>query len=93
MDHCIQGFLSSACTPVGDTAALKGLKQLIPSLLGTKASPEDLAARLQSQWGVNVSMQLLHTSIWKGTSHGIGHQLGPVALGLVRRVVFCFLRC
>jgi alcohol dehydrogenase class IV len=81
IDHCVEGFLSKNPTKESDAAALEGLSFLVNGLLRTKGNPEDLDARLQCQLGSNLSMTLLYLKVWKGASHGIGHQLGPQGVG------------
>lgn len=81
IDHCVEGFLSIASTPAGDHAAKSGLVQLVKGLLKTKNDPNDVEARLSCMLGSNLSMELLAMSIFKGASHGIGHQLGAMGVG------------
>jgi alcohol dehydrogenase class IV len=48
-------------------------------LLGVKADPLDLDARLECQLGAWMSMIGSQTGVPKGASHGIGHVLGGTA--------------
>jgi maleylacetate reductase len=48
-------------------------------LLGVKADPLDLEARLDCQLGAWMSMVGSQTGVPKGASHGIGHVLGGTA--------------
>ncbi|KUJ13464.1 Dehydroquinate synthase-like protein [Mollisia scopiformis] len=81
IDHCVEGYLSTNAKPSSSTALLEALSLLVKGLLETKKNPEDLEARLNCQLGSNLSMTALYEGVWKGASHGIGHQLGPQGVG------------
>lgn len=82
IDHCVEGLLSTNARAEADEASLEGLKLLINGLICTKMDLSDPpSARLQSQLGANLSLTSLYLSVWKGASHGIGHQLGPFGVG------------
>jgi alcohol dehydrogenase class IV len=81
IDHCVEGYLSTNAKPASSAAAFEGLSLLSNGLLETKKDPNDLEARLKCQLGSNLSMTGLYENVWKGASHGIGHQLGPQGVG------------
>lgn len=81
IDHCVEGYLSTNAKPASSAAAIEGLSLLVNGLLATRKDSGDLEARLKCQLGSNLSMTGLYESVWKGASHGIGHQLGPQGVG------------
>lgn len=81
IDHCVETICSLQSTTEGDSAASRGLENLIPGLLGSKANRDDTKARAQCQLGVVQAMQAVSTGTPLGASHAIGHQLGPLGVG------------
>ncbi|KXT00230.1 hypothetical protein AC579_8539 [Pseudocercospora musae] len=82
IDHCIEGLCSLQSTPESDTAALSGLRLLVPGLRRCKAQKSDLQARHDCQIGVIEAMNVIFQfGTPMGASHGIGHQLGPLGVG------------
>ena len=78
VDHAVESICSSTAHPFTDATCLHGLRLLARSLRATKANPDDLDQRLQSQVGA----WLVSSGIARGqhgASHGIGHSLGAVA--------------
>lgn len=67
--------------PDADEDAERGLRLLLPGLLGARAKPSSVESRLQSQLGVIESMIAVKKGVPMGASHGIGHQLGPYGVG------------
>jgi alcohol dehydrogenase class IV len=89
VDHCIEGLCSTyfktgaeqnAKQDVEDSL-VAGLKLLLPNLLITKNTPEDLLARQNCMLGVVEAMKGIKAGVAMGASHGIGHQLGPLGVG------------
>ena len=78
VDHAVETLCSKAPQPFTDATAIHALGMLSRSLRATKADPQDLDARLESQMGVWLASAGLGRVPW-GASHGIGHQLGAVA--------------
>jgi alcohol dehydrogenase class IV len=81
VDHCVETLCSLHSHREGDEAAEKGLKQLVPGLLASKESKQDLEARHKCQLGVIDAMAAVKSGVDLGASHGIGHQLGPLGVG------------
>lgn len=65
----------------GNRQAREGLKKLIPGLLRCKHDATDLDARHLCQLGVVEAMAAVSSGVALGTSHAIGHQLGPLGVG------------
>jgi alcohol dehydrogenase class IV len=78
VDHCVEGICSGEGNPYGDAQALHGLSLLARGLLGVKADPGDLTARLDCQIGSWLSMAPLASGVPMGASHGIGYVLGTM---------------
>jgi len=81
VDHCIEAICSIKGSPEGDQLGESGLGKLLPGLLKTKASPEQVEPRLQCQLGAVDAISTVLLGIPLGASHGIGHQLGPLGVG------------
>lgn len=78
IDHAVETICSSEPEPLADAGAIHALRLFAGSLLETKANPDDLKARLDSQTAVWLACTGLNRTPY-GASHGIGHQLGAVA--------------
>jgi maleylacetate reductase len=76
VDHCVEGLCSREAHPYADAQALKGLSMLAHGLPRVKASPYDIAARMDCQIGTWLSMGPLSAGVPMGASHGIGYVLG-----------------
>ncbi|KAI8999708.1 iron-containing alcohol dehydrogenase [Hyaloraphidium curvatum] len=76
VDHCVEGYCSSAPSPYADGQALHALKLLSSGLLKVTQNPQDLDARLQCLIGCWLSMTGVATGVPMGCSHGIGYVLG-----------------
>jgi len=76
VDHAVEDICSPQCQPISEGASYHALKLLGRGLLGVKADPLDLEARLDCQLGAWMSMVGSQTGVPKGASHGIGHVLG-----------------
>src|SRR5205807_7350861 len=79
VDHAVEDICSPQCQPISEGASYHALKLLGRGLLGVKADPLDLEARLDCQLGAWMSMVGSQTGVAKGASHGIGHVLGGTA--------------
>ena len=79
VDHAVEDICSPECQPISEGASCHALKLLGRGLLGVKADPLDLEARLECQLGAWMSMVGSQTGVSKGASHGIGHVLGGTA--------------
>ena len=79
VDHAVEDICSPLCQPISEGASFHALRLLGRGLLGAKADPLDLDARLESQLGAWLSMIGSQTGVPKGASHGIGHVLGGTA--------------
>ena len=79
IDHAVEDICSPQCQPISEGASCHALKLLGRGLLGVKADPLDLEARLDCQLGAWMSMVGSQTGVPKGASHGIGHVLGGTA--------------
>jgi len=79
VDHAVEDICSPECQPISEGASYHALKLLGRGLLGVKAEPLDLEARLDCQLGAWMSMVGSQTGVPKGASHGIGHVLGGTA--------------
>lgn len=72
IDHCVETICSLQADENSEQDARKGLALLVPNLLKTKADPEDLEARHETQMGVIHAMSACSRGVPLGASHGIG---------------------
>jgi maleylacetate reductase len=76
LDHAVE----TVCAPKADARsyleALPAIRLLAGALPRTKRDPNDMAARLDAQLAVWLSMEHNRFGIPMGASHGIGHVLG-----------------
>jgi len=79
VDHAVEDICSDFCQPISEGASFHALRLLGHGLLGVKADPLDMDARLETQLGAWLSMVGSQTGVPKGASHGIGHVLGGTA--------------
>ena len=79
VDHAVESLCSVGAQPLCDGQALHALRLLSRGLRGSKADPNDLAARLDCQLGAWMSMSGAASGVPMGASHGIGHVLGGTA--------------
>jgi alcohol dehydrogenase class IV len=75
VDHAVETLLAPASHPLPDTLALDALRRLKESLLATRADPENLVARTQSQLGAWFSFALPGQAA-AGLSHTLGKRIG-----------------
>ncbi|OAL32864.1 hypothetical protein AYO20_07655 [Fonsecaea nubica] len=80
IDHCAEllGSLNPAIEKETDEAAEKGLVLLVRGLLKLRREPQDLEARLETQFGSVLAMDGLCRGVHLGASHAIGHELGTM---------------
>jgi maleylacetate reductase len=78
VDHCVEGICSNEAHPFADAQALRGLALLASGLPKVRATPADLQARLDCQFGSWLSMGPLASGVPMGASHGIGYVLGAM---------------
>jgi len=76
LDHAVE----TVCAPKADVRsymeAIPAIRLLASALPRTKADPADLAARMDAQLAVWLSMEHNRFGVSMGASHGIGHVLG-----------------
>ncbi|MFV0298995.1 MAG: iron-containing alcohol dehydrogenase [Hyphomicrobiaceae bacterium] len=76
VDHAVESFCNLKANPATEAASLQGLRLLYRALPAIKARPDDLAARLDAQFGMWQSIQPSVAGVGSGASHGIGYALG-----------------
>jgi maleylacetate reductase len=76
VDHAVESYCSPLANPATEPASLQGLRLLAQALPRIKTQPEDLAARLQAQFGMWQSIMPSAAGVPTGASHGIGYVLG-----------------
>src|SRR5205823_13617866 len=89
VDHAVETLLAPGSHPFPDTLALDALVRLRSSLLATRAEPDDLAARTQSQLGAWFSFTLPGPAA-AGLSHTLGKRIGS-RHGIPHGVTSCVL--
>lgn len=76
LDHAVE----TVCSPLADkrsyVEAVEAIRLLANALPATFANPDDLAARMDAQLAVWLSMEHNRFHVPMGASHGIGHVLG-----------------
>jgi maleylacetate reductase len=75
VDHAVETVVASENHPLSDVLALEALSRLQRSLLVTRAEPNDLAARTDSQLGAWFSFTLPGPAA-SGLSHTLGKRIG-----------------
>jgi alcohol dehydrogenase len=75
VDHAVETVLAPDAHPFSDTLALDALRRLQASLLATRADPNDVAARTESQLGAWFSFTLPGPAA-AGLSHTLGKRIG-----------------
>lgn len=76
VDHAVESYCNLAANPATEAQSLQGLRLLHSALPKVKAAPDDLAARLEAQFGMWQSIIGSSSGIGTGASHGIGYALG-----------------
>src|SRR5207253_6496160 len=89
VDHAVETLLAPGSHPFPDTLALDALVRLRSSLVATRAEPDDLAARTQSQLGAWFSFTLPGPAA-AGLSHTLAKRIGS-RHGIPHGVTSCVL--
>ena len=76
VDHAVEGLCSTSANPISDATFVRALELLGSGLRRVKQMPDDMAARLDCQMGVWLSMAGRQGGAQMGASHAIGHVLG-----------------
>lgn len=76
VDHAVESYCNPKANAASEVHSLQGLKLLARSLPKIKASPGDLGARLEAQFGAWQSITPSVSGVGTGASHGIGYALG-----------------
>ena len=90
VDHAVETLCSVRTQPLFDAAAGRALTLLAQGLPRTKRNPFDLEPRVESQFGVWLSLVGPQAGAPMGASHGIGHALGGTA-GVPHGVTSCIM--
>ena len=75
-DHATESLCSLGSNPVTDASAQQAIRLLAGALPRVKDDPADLAARLECQLAVWLSLAGRQANVEMGASHAIGHILG-----------------
>ncbi len=76
VDHAVERLCSQQANPFAIGTSSEALKLLARALPAHKAKPDDLATRLDLQFGMWLSIGAGTSGVGVGASHGIGHVLG-----------------
>ncbi|MFZ5779449.1 MAG: iron-containing alcohol dehydrogenase [Pseudomonadota bacterium] len=76
VDHAVERLCSQQAHPFVLGTATEALKLLSHALPAHKARPDDMATRLDLQFGMWLSIGAGTSGVGVGASHGIGHVLG-----------------
>ncbi|MFO1159684.1 MAG: iron-containing alcohol dehydrogenase [Reyranellaceae bacterium] len=76
VDHAVERLCSHQAHPFVLGTASEALKLLTHALPAHKEKPEDMATRLDLQFGMWLSIGAGTSGVGTGASHGIGHVLG-----------------
>ena len=76
VDHAVERLCSQQAHPFVLGTATEALKLLARALPAHKANPDDMATRLNLQFGMWLSIGAGTSGVGVGASHGIGHVLG-----------------
>jgi maleylacetate reductase len=76
VDHAVESYCNPKANAASEVHSLQGLKLLARALPRIKASPGDLGARLEAQFGAWQSITPSVSGVGTGASHGIGYALG-----------------
>jgi maleylacetate reductase len=90
VDHAVEQLCHPVRAPYADALAVEGLKRLAAGLVATQADPEDLAARLECQFGMWLAISGVGSGRGMGPSHAIGHTLGG-SYGVPHGVTSCVI--
>lgn len=76
VDHAVESFCSPTANPATEPLSLQGLRLLHRALPAIVERPDDLAARLDAQFGMWQAIAASIAGAGSGASHGIGYVLG-----------------
>jgi len=76
VDHAVENYCNAKANPATEALSLQGLRLLSRALPAIKASPRDLAPRLEAQFGIWQAIAASAAGVPTGASHGIGYALG-----------------
>jgi maleylacetate reductase len=76
VDHAVESYCSPLANPATEPLSLQGLRLLTRALRRIKANSQDLAARLEAQFGMWQAIAPSAAGVSTGASHGIGYALG-----------------
>jgi maleylacetate reductase len=76
VDHAVESYCSPTANPATEPLSLQGLRLLHRSLPAIIERPDDLAARLDGQFGMWQAIAASIAGAGSGASHGIGYVLG-----------------
>lgn len=76
VDHAVESYCSPTANPATEPLSLQGLRLLHRALPAIVERPEDLAARLDAQFGMWQAIAASIAGAGSGASHGIGYVLG-----------------
>ena len=76
VDHAVERLCSQQAHPFVLGTATEALKLLARALPAHKSNPDDMATRLDLQFGMWLSIGAGTSGVGVGASHGIGHVLG-----------------
>lgn len=76
VDHAVESYCSPTANPATEPLSLQGLRLLHRSLPAIIERPDDLAARLDAQFGMWQAIAASIAGAGSGASHGIGYVLG-----------------
>jgi maleylacetate reductase len=90
VDHAVEQLCHPVRAPYADALAVDGLKRLAAGLVATQAEPENLAARLECQFGMWLAISGVGSGRGMGPSHAIGHTLGG-SYGVPHGITSCVI--
>lgn len=90
VDHAVEQLCHPVRAPFADALAVDGLKRLAAGLVATQADPQDLAARLECQFGMWLAISGVGSGRGMGPSHAIGHTLGG-SYGVPHGITSCVI--
>src|SRR5215468_2826928 len=76
VDHAVERLCSQQANPFAIGISTEALKLLARALPAHKTKPDDLATRMDLQFGMWLSIGAGTSGVGVGASHGIGHVLG-----------------
>src|SRR5262249_60953045 len=79
VDHAVERLCSHQAHPFVLGTATEALKLLARALPAHKAKPDDMATRLDLQFGMWLSIGARTSGVRVGASHRIGHVLGAAS--------------